>query len=175
MSIRKLSNHLIDKVMATRMYFEELGFKQHVQLSALCREFQPYMPFEEVVFLKLVSAARIYCDKSKYGYYAEKEFRFQSLLMNDLVTGIKNKYYFNGIKPNGKVLDDKHYHIINNYIPRVKTPELGINDIRTYKPIEKVLFVKLVRACRDFMRAKMSKDAEPAFFEKLNVVYDALA
>ena len=137
--------------MATRMYFEELGFKQHVQLSALCREFQPYMPFEEVVFLKLVSAARIYC-----------------------VTGIKNKYYFNGIKPNGKVLDDKHYHIINNYIPRVKTPELGINDIRTYKPIEKVLFMKLVRACRDFMRAKMSKDAEPAFFEKLNVVYDAL-
>nr|DAN18511.1 MAG TPA: hypothetical protein [Bacteriophage sp.] len=161
--------------MNTHMYFEELSFKQNLQLLKLCKEFQPYMPFNEVVFLELVSVARIYCDKSNFGYYSEKEFRFQSLLMKDFVTVIKNKYYFNGIKPNGRVLDNNHYRIINNYIPRVKTATLGINDIRTYKPIEKVLFMKLVRACRDFLRTKMSKEAEPVFFEKLNVVYDAMA
>ena len=91
-----------------------------------------------------------------------------------MIAKVKGKYYFNGIKPNGKILENNHYRIINSYVPRVKTASLGINDIRTYRPIEKVLFVKLVRACRDFLRAKMSKEAEQEFFEKLNVVYDAM-
>ncbi len=160
--------------MKTRMYFEELSISQYVQLLNLCKEFQPYMPFDELAFLELVSAARIYCDKSDYGYYSDKELRFQNLLIDNLIAKIKSKYYFNGIKSNKNELNRNHCRIINNYIPRVKTATLGINDIRTYKPIEKVLFVKLVRACRDFMRAKMGKDAEPAFFEKLNVIYDAL-
>ena len=56
----------------------------------------------------------------------------------------------------------------------LKMPSIGFNDMRTYRPIEKVLFVKIVRACRDYMRAKMSKDAEAVFFERLNIVYDAM-
>jgi hypothetical protein len=39
---------------------------------------------------------------------------------------------------------------------------------------EKELFMKVVRACRDYMRAKMSMDAESVLFERLCVVYDAL-
>lgn len=160
--------------MRTRMYFEELSSKQYIQLIKLCKEFQPYMPFDEVVFLQLVSATRVYCDRGNYPFRDDKKARFQSLLMDDLVAKVKSKYYFNGIKPNNKPLTNNFYRIINSYTARVKTATLGINDIRMYNPIEKVLFVKLVRACRDFLRDKMSKEAEPAFFEKLNVVYDAL-
>lgn len=161
--------------MKTRMYFEDLDGKQDVQLLKLCTEFQPYMPFDEVVFLQLVSAARVYCDRSIYPFQDDKEKRFNNLLIGELVAKVKGKYYFNGIKSNNKRLTNRHFQIIHSYVPRVKTPTLGINDMRTYKPIEKVLFMKLIRACRDFLRAKMSKDAEPAFFEKLNVVYDAMA
>lgn len=160
--------------MQTRMYFEGLSAKQHFQLMELCKEFQPYMPFDEVVFLQLVSAARVYCDKSNYPFQNEKEERFKNLLVNDMTAKVRGKYYFNGIKSNGKILTDNQYRTIYNYTPRVKTPTLGVNDMRTYKPIEKVLFMKLIRACRDFLRAKMSKDAEPVFFEKLNVIYDAM-
>lgn len=161
--------------MRTRMYFEALSMKQRFQLIKLCREFQPYMPFDEVVFLELVSATRVYCDRSVYPFQNDKEKRFHNLLINDWIAKVKGKYYFNGIKSNGKILENSHYRIINSYTPRVKTSAFGINDIRTYKPIEKVLFVKLIRACRDFMRAKMSKEAEAALFEKLSVVYDAMA
>lgn len=160
--------------MNTRMYFEKLNIKQQLQLVRLCKEFQPYMSFNEVVFLELVSATRVYCDRSVYPFKDNKEKRFRNILINDLIAKVKGKYYFNGIKPNGKILENNHYRIINSYVPRVKTASLGINDIRTYRPIEKVLFVKLVRACRDFLRAKMSKEAEQEFFEKLNVVYDAM-
>lgn len=160
--------------MKTRMYFEQLNDKQQIQLLKLCEEFQPYMPFDEVVFLELISAARIYCDRKYYPFQDNKEKRFQNLLMNNLVTKIKGKYYFNGIKSNSKILSHNHCRIIYSYTPRVKTPTLGINDIRTYEPIEKILFMKLVRACRDFLRSKMSKEAESTFFEKLNIVYDAL-
>ena len=34
--------------------------------------------------------------------------------------------------------------------------------------------MKVVRACRDYMRAKMSKEAEQAFYEKLCIVRDAI-
>ncbi|MBT9923588.1 hypothetical protein [Bacteroides uniformis] len=161
--------------MNTRMYFEKLNIKQQLQLIRLCEEFQPYMPFNEVVFLELVSATRVYCDRSVYPFQDDKEKRFRNILMNDLIAKVKGKYYFNGIKPNGKLLENVRYRTIHSYVPRVKTASLGINDVRTYRPIEKVLFVKLVRACRDFLRAMMSKEAEQEFFERLNVVYDAMA
>jgi len=61
---------------------------------------------------------------------------------------------------------------MDKYIPRVKIPIF--NPLDGYRPVEKVLFIKVIRACRDFMRAKMSKDAQQAFYEKLNVVYNAL-
>ncbi len=155
---------------------EEYGitYKQLTQLISLCREFQPFMPFEELAFLDLVSASKIFCDAGVYGAFDNKERRFKELLIGKYVTEIKSKYYFNGFKRNNRPLSRDQTKKIVNYSTRVRATVFGYNDMRTYKPIEDVLFVKIVRACRDFMRSKMSKEAEAIFFEKLNIVYDAL-
>lgn len=153
---------------------ERLTVKQEVQLIRLCEEFQPYLPFDEIVFMELVSAAREYCDSSAFTFYSDKNRRFQELLIEKNVSKIKSKYYFCGFKSPNKPLTQRQHIMLNRYIPRVKVPHFGFNDMRTYRPIEKVLFIKIIRACRDYMRAKMSEKAEAAFFEKLNIVYDAM-
>lgn len=150
-----------------------LSDKQWHQLHQLCMEFQPYMPFEEIVFMEVVRSARIFCDKSVYPFINEKQKRFNELLIGKQLAEVKAKFYFNGIKANKNILDPVHYMYLRNYVPRVKTSLLP-NNLIGYNPIEKVLFIKIIRACRDFMRSKMSKDAEQAFFEKLSVVYDAI-
>lgn len=156
------------------MEYERLTVKQEVQLIRLCEEFQPYLPFDEIVFMELVSAAREYCDGSVFSFFSDKNRRFQELFIGKNVSKIKGKYYFCGFKSPNKPLTTKQLIMLNRYIPRVKVPSFGFNDMRTYRPIEKVLFIKIVRACRDYMRAKMSKEAEEVFFEKLNIVYDAM-
>ena len=158
----------------TIMEYERLTVKQEVQIIRLCKEFQPYLPFDEIVFMELVSAAREYCDGSVFPFFSDKDKRFQELFIGKNVSKIKSKYYFCGFKSPNKPLTTKQYIMLNKYIPRVKIPSFGFNDMRTYRPIEKVLFIKIIRACRDYMRAKMSKEAEATFFEKLNIVYDAM-
>lgn len=155
------------------MEYERLTVKQEVQLIRLCKEFQPYLPFDEIVFMELVSAAREYCDGSVFPFFSDKGKRFQEIVGKS-VSKIKGKYYFCGFKSSNKPLSATQLVMLHRYVPRVKMPSLGFNDMRTYRPIEKVLFVKIVRACRDYMRAKMSKDAEAVFFERLNIVYDAM-
>lgn len=151
--------------------YEELSVKQWVQLLNLCREFQPYTHFEDVVFLEVITAAREYCSFGRCLFRKDDE-RFDDLLMGKLKQ-IKAKYYFNGIKPNKSELTNRQINYMNKYIPRVIIP--FFEPLEGYRPVEKVLFLKIVRACRDFMMAKMSKDAEPAFKEKLDVVYNAMA
>lgn len=156
------------------MEYERLTVKQEVQLIRLCKEFQPYLPFDEIVFMELVSAAREYCDGSVFPFFSDKNRRFQELFIGKNVSKIKSKYYYCGFKSPNKPLLATQLVMLHRYVPRVKVPSLGFNDMRTYRPIEKVLFIKIVRACRDYMRAKMSKDAEASFFERLNIVYDAM-
>lgn len=71
-----------------------------------------------------------------------------------------------------KPLNGIQFHYINNYVPRVRIPIFDVME--GYRPVEKVLFLKIVRACRDFMRAKMSKNAEQDFLQRLSVVYYAI-
>ena len=150
--------------------YVELNAKEWAQLLKLCTEFQPHEPFEDIVFLEVVTAARKYCDSSCCGYCVGNE-RFEGMLLKDL-NRIKFKYYFNNIKSNKTNLTARQVDYMDKYIPRVKMPLFTPLD--GYRPVEKVLFLKVIRACRDFMRAKMSKDAEQVFYEKLNVVYNAL-
>lgn len=124
--------------------------------------------------MELVWAARIYCDRGMCGFYSDKKDRFEKLLIGKKVNEIKGRYYFCGFKPANRGLGIGQLAALNRCVARVRIPSLGFEDIRTYRPIEKVLFVKIVRACRDYMRAKMSKEAEAAFFEKLSIVYDAM-
>lgn len=153
------------------LYYETLSIKQSCQLIALCREFQPHVPFEDVVFLELITAARRFCDPGSFIFIDDLQNRFEKIL-KPTVEIIKAKYYFNGFKSNKKPLNGIQFHYINNYVPRVRIPIFDVME--GYRPVEKVLFLKIVRACRDFMRAKMSKDAEQDFLQRLSVVYYAI-
>ena len=156
------------------MKYERLTSKQEKQLIRLCEEFQPLLPFDKIVFMELVMAAREYCDGSVYPFFDDKNKRFQELFIGYKVAEIKRKYYFFGATASGKPLTIEQFAELNRYVPRVKISLFKRNDMRNYRPIEKVLFIKIVRACRDYMRANMSEEAEAVFFEKLNTVYDAM-
>ena len=98
------------------------------------------------------------------------EERFKKLLINKLIAPMKSKYYFNGIKYSGRLLECEQYRKIektrDNAMVGMYPPK--------YEQRENELFMKVIRACRDYMRAKMSKEAEPVFFERLMVVYEAM-
>ena len=153
------------------LYYEALSIKQSCQLIALCREFQPHVPFDDVVFLELIAVARRFCDPGYFIFIDDLQNRFEKVL-KPTVEIIKAKYYFNGFKSNKKPLNGIQFYYINNYVPRVRI--LIFDVMEGYRPVEKVLFLKIVRACRDFMRAKMSKDAEQDFLQRLSVVYYAM-
>ena len=149
--------------------YEGLYYKQRNQLKSLCEEFQPYTNTETVVFLEVVKAAREFCwSMRQYSLMRNKKDNgFEELMIGRSIEGIKNKFYFNGIKYSKRSLTSRGYDIISQEQPQ-------INLCGTYKPEEKELYMKVVRACRDFMRAKMSKEAELEFYEKLEVVRKAM-
>ena len=155
---------------------EGLDIKQRCQLINLCEEFQPYTNIEGIAFLEVVLAARQFCDIRNYQFYEyKKEGRFEKLLIQKLIKGIKDRYFFNGIKYSMRPLRAKQFQIFCNACncPKVRVKNiLGFYD--RHDSTEKELFMKVVRACRDYMRAKMSKEAESDLFEKLCVVYDAI-
>ena len=156
-------------------YIEKLDEKQQVQLHQLCEEFQPYCKTESIVFLEVVQAARAFCDGYSYPFFRGKEKRFNELLMDTLISKIKNKYFFNGIKYSNQPLTSKQYSMVNyiSEVPKIKLPSFGCVYTK-HNASEKELFMKVVRACRDYMRTKMNKEAEPEFFNRLCVVYDAM-
>ena len=155
------------------MITERLTTKQEAQLMRLCEEFQPYLPFNEIVFMELVTAAREYCDSSLYPFLHDKSKRFQELFINRNVSRIKSKYYsFGFTAPNKpKHLSPKQITILYRYVPCVRIPCLCSVQPN---PLEKVLFIRIVRACRDYLRSRMSKEAESILFQRLNLIFDAM-
>ena len=155
---------------------DELNGKQRGQLLSLCEEFQPHGNFEDVVFLKVIFAARMFCDGSFYPFRGNgnKKDRFDKFIADELMAKIKSKYYFNGLKYANLSLKGKQYSIILNVgnAPKIRLPDFGM--YLKHNPVEKELFMKVVRACRDYMREKMSKQAQEELFERLCVVYDAI-
>ena len=152
---------------------DRLTTKQEAQLVRLCEEFQPYLPFDEIVFMELVTAAREYCDSSLYPFLCDKGKRFQELFINRNALRIKSKYYSFGFTASNKPkhLSPKQITILYRYVPCVRIPCLC--SVQP-SPLEKVLFIRIVRACRDYLRAKMSKEAETILFQRLNLVFDAM-
>lgn len=151
---------------------ERLTSKQEAQLMHLCEEFQPYLPFNEIVFMELVTAAREYCDSSLYPFLYDKGERFRELFNRNALR-IKSKYYSFGFTASNKPqpLNPKQITMLYRYVPRVQIPCLGSAQP---SPTEKVLFIKIVRACRDYLRARMSKEAETILFQRLSLIFDAM-
>lgn len=155
------------------MRTERLTSKQEAQLMHLCEEFQPYLPFNEIVFMELVTAAREYCDSSLYPFLYDKGERFRELFINRNALRIKSKYYSFGFTASNKhkPLSPEQITMLYKYVPRVQIPCLGGAQP---SPAEKVLFIKIVRACRDYLRSRMSKEAETILFQRLNLIFDAM-
>ena len=152
-------------------YVDPLDYKQKCQLVSLCDEFQPYTNVSEVVFLEVIKAAASFCSSSYYPFFTDKDKRFNELLINKFMAKIKSKYYFNGLKYAKRPLTNKQYALV---LKKCNVPIIRI-DPKGQSHVQKELFVKIVRACRDYMRAKMSKQAEQNLFERLCVVLDALS
>ena len=153
---------------------EPLDGKQRNQLLKLSTEFQPHAKVEGVAFIEVINAARAFCDRSYYPFYREKKDRYNRLFIEKLIAPIKGKYYFNEIKYRGTGLSEGQYAKVRNMsnAPKVRLPEFGCAYLR-HDASERELFMKIVRACRDYMRAKMSKEAEQELYEKLSVVWQA--
>ena len=97
------------------LYYEALSIKQSCQLIALCREFQPHVPFDDVVFLELIAVARRFCDPGYFIFIDDLQNRFEKVL-KPTVEIIKAKYYFNGFKSNKRSLNGIQFYYINNYV-----------------------------------------------------------
>ena len=151
----------------------ELNDKQFLQLRNLCMEFQPFIPFESTIFLKFITMIRKYCITNGYSAVCtEYHDRVEKNLPKEIET-FKTKYYFTGVKPNHQKITSQQTIELMNYTPRIYMSMFTKCD--KYRPIEKVLFIKLVRACRDFLRAKLSKEAFPVFMEKFWEINNVLA
>jgi hypothetical protein len=149
---------------------ERLNIKQSAQLFSICSEFQLYTNVDAVVFLEVLEIAKQFCHSYYYPLVKAKEMRF-NIIVEKQIKSIREKYYFNGIRYANRPLNRAHLEMINRNCMR---PVIKTSLDCRIPSAERELFLKIVRACRDFMRAKMSKDAEPALLEKLSVVYDAL-
>ena len=159
--------------METKIYYtshQHLSHTQEEQLSNLCEEFQPHYYFDEVVFLKVLTIARRYCDgrTTPIPYNERLEVDLSQELQR-----IKDKYYFDGIRRNGKRLDREQYNSIDKYVPRIGIGTFTALD--HYRPVEAVLFIKLVRACRDLIRSNIDLGALPLFFDRLTIIQKAMS
>ena len=171
--------HNCTRTTSSGIPIEGLNSKQYFQLLSLCEEFQPYGCCEDIVFTKVIFAARGFCDSSFFpfrgGRDGDNRARFNSFIDKELMNDIKRKYYFNGVKYANKTLTSTQYNVFRRLAnaPKIRMPFYGIYF--EHDSAEKELFMKVVRACRDYMRGKMSEEAQEKLFERLCVVHDAMS
>jgi hypothetical protein len=141
--------------MATRMSVsvavpnykpEPMDIDQYIQMTDIARRVQSHLPFESATLIDFMNIARL-CFGSRYS--EEDRFRTRMELF-------KKKYYPYKMKPNTRFLSGDHLDILRNHrAPRFKIccmPE-------PYEAIEKVAFLKSVRAYRNYFDAGMTDKA----------------
>lgn len=141
-----------------RMYVNILSEKQERQVRRLCREFQPYTRHDRAAFISLVDAAELFCTWNIYPYPDEPLKRFQ-LRFVDNWTLIRGKYYPDGVKSH----KDNHFEGIE----ACKHVTFALKKVRN--EAHKAAFMRVVRACRDFLREGGKKEAETALYQRLLV------
>lgn len=166
------------------MNFESLTEKQTLQLVSLSEEFQPVFSAEGVAFLDYIMAARRCCDKSCSIHLRTFEERFRTMKVE--FERISGRYYFiPSAAVGGRPLTKEQREKVVRTIARVRVPAFGGIEQREYSPVEKVLFVRIVRACRDYLRAEdpkrglyradgIRRNADCRLFQEISSIYHAL-
>lgn len=126
--------------------------KEFLQIIKIARNVQPYLPFEEVALIKLVSIASIMVVSN----HLPVNFISEELSI------FKKKYYPFGFKENDKNLTYEQRQVVYSFCDK---PQLRITY--KYQPIEKEAFVMTCRACRDYLYNGLTEVAEKKFIDKL--------
>lgn len=149
----------------------DLTLKQLMQIYNVCGMYQPAQDFEDVVFLKIVNAARGYCDSAKYPLVNEAE-RFDKVFKADMEK-IKERFYYFGFKPiKGRSLDDLHKRRILKYLHEMLSRPY--ENLTEGNPEKSFFVMVIVRACKKYLAGGMSAAAEDELRAKLGSVRRAL-
>lgn len=145
--------------------------KQEKQLMRDCMAFQP--PFERgrFVFFDVLDIACKYCKPATGSLSDPTGVREPAA---SALKKLKAKYYFLPWKLNGKTALTKS---LREDFDRYITGHTQIVAKRRGEPDstrETILFVRLMRACRDYMATGMSLDGEARLFERLEPIRRAM-
>lgn len=139
---------------------EGLTGKQMGQLVNISAKAQPYLPFEEVVFVRLLKLAF----KFIHGWMNEESFFRKDL---DKFNG---KYYSRGFKVNNHNLTS---YQLSELFTSFLRPRM-IEFMKPYQPIERDAFVMTFRACKHYMITGRTKESEDVLIERLKEIKNIL-
>ena len=151
--------------MKTNIYntsIDCLTGKQMAQLANFSKKSQPYLPFEEVVFVRLL--------KLGWAFIFNRGWcNAESSLRGNLVN-FNNKYYNRGFKINTHELTDNQIVELFTSFTRPRMKEFT----KRYDPIERDAFVMMFRAFKRYMITGRTKESEDVLIERLRVIVNIL-
>lgn len=131
-----------------------LSRKQSLQIIHICERTQTYLPFNEIVFINFLGKIIIPFVR-EYTAYVKNNTDVVIKILEDNIDEMIMKYYPNGFKVNKY----RYY----GYEPIICQRMFRFNC--DFQEIEKVVFIKTVRACRDFFYSGFKNKEE--FVDKL--------
>lgn len=146
-----------------------LSEKQEKQLYRLCLKFQPSFENDEVVFLNVLDVLRRYCVHKVPNVGSPGKLTREQA--SEELSKLKDAYYFLPWRTVGyKCLFQALRRKFEAYEPQI----LIQASRRDISEREAILFMRLVRACRKYMAAEMSRDAEAQLFDDIEPVRRAM-
>lgn len=146
-----------------------LSEKQEKQLYRLCLKFQPSFENDEVVFLNVLDVLRRYCVHKVPNVGSPGKLTREQA--SEELAKLKDAYYFLPWRTVGyKCLFQALRRKFEAYEPQILIQAFR----RDISERETILFMRLVRACRKYMAAEMSLDAEAQLFDDIEPVRRAM-
>lgn len=146
-----------------------LSEKQEKQLYRLCLKFQPSFENDEVVFLNVLDVLRRYCVHKVPNVGSPGKLTREQA--SEELAKLKDAYYFLPWRTVGyKCLFQALRRKFEAYEPQILIQAFR----RDISEREAILFMRLVRACRKYMAAEMSLDAEAQLFDDIEPVRRAM-
>lgn len=134
--------------------------KQMTQLANISAKTQPYLPFEEVAFARLLKLTFVFIHS---WCNAESFFRKDLAKFNA-------KYYSRGFKVN---THDLTSYQLSELFTSFLRPRM-IEFMKPYQSIERDAFVMMFRACKRYMITGRTKESEDILLEKLKEIKNIL-
>lgn len=146
-----------------------LSEKQEKQLYRLCLKFQPSFENDEVVFLNVLDVLRRYCVHKMPNVGSPGKLTREQA--SEELSKLKDAYYFLPWRTVGyKCLFQALRQKFEAYEPQILIRAFR----RDISERETILFMRLMRACRKYMAAEMSLDAEAQLFDDIEPVRRAM-